>query len=427
MSAWAIHDWLTRLDVDTVIVENVPEFTRWGPLLADGRPDPRGRGKFFEQWFMTFGGLGYEAEWRRLNAADYGDATSRERLFIMARRDGRGIRWPEPTHQRPTAEHNGEQMFPGRLPWRGATEIIDWTDIGRSILDHPKYVKTPLKEKSRRRIARGIAQEAGPLAPLFIDLLGLCAEDFPPSGPARGPFVLGQQSCAAPRGTGRPLPTIATAGAISLVQPMVLQYYGTSNMHCVSRPLATVTAGVKKHALVATALVELNHGNGQMGPDGDRRRTHPVEAPLHTITTNPGTGLATASFLTPNFGESAGQKSRYHRVDHPLPTVTSRGACNLVSTDLRRAGDASAGIEELMANGVEPRRIVLIDGQPHILDIRFRMLKNSELAKAMGFDAGESEYEFAGNKSEVTRQIGNAVPVRTAAALVKAALEPRSR
>ena len=144
---------------------------------------------------MTFSGLGYEAEWRRLNAADYGDATSRERLFIMARRDGRGIRWPEPTHQRPTAEHNGEQMFPGRLPWRGAAEIIDWTDIGRSILDHPKYVKTPLKEKSRRRIARGIAQEA--VSPKRPVRSRPCSSDCWGSAPrsSRRPAPPGAHSC----------------------------------------------------------------------------------------------------------------------------------------------------------------------------------------------------------------------------------------
>jgi site-specific DNA-cytosine methylase len=41
----------------------------------------------------------------------------------------------------------------------------------------------------------------------------------------------------------------------------------------------------------------------------------------------------------------------------------------------------------------------------------------------MGFDDNESEYEFVGNVAEVTKQIGNAVPVNTACALVKAILK----
>ncbi len=52
----------------------------------------------------------------------------------------------------------------------------------------------------------------------------------------------------------------------------------------------------------------------------------------------------------------------------------------------------------------------------------FRMLQNTELAGAMGFDDDETKYEFVGNIGEVTKQIGNAVPVNLAAALVGAIL-----
>ena len=71
---------------------------------------------------------------------------------------------------------------------------------------------------------------------------------------------------------------------------------------------------------------------------------------------------------------------------------------------------------------IDPRRLVFVDGHPYLLDIRFRMLRNAELARAMGFDDEETSYEFHGNIGEVTKQIGNAVPVNLAAALVKAAL-----
>ena len=42
-----------------------------------------------------------------------------------------------------------------------------------------------------------------------------------------------------------------------------------------------------------------------------------------------------------------------------------------------------------------------MDGHPYLLDIRFRMLQNPELARAMGFDDEETTYEFVGNVSEV--------------------------
>ena len=73
---------------------------------------------------------------------------------------------------------------------------------------------------------------------------------------------------------------------------------------------------------------------------------------------------------------------------------------------------------------LDPRRLVFVDGQAYLLDIRFRMLQNAELARAMGFEDDETSYEFVGNVGEITKQIGNAVPVNLARALVKAALDP---
>lgn len=75
------------------------------------------------------------------------------------------------------------------------------------------------------------------------------------------------------------------------------------------------------------------------------------------------------------------------------------------------------------AEGVDPRRLVVIDGQTFMLDIRFRMLTNLELARAMGFTDNESTYEFVGNIGQVTKQIGNAVCVNLAKALVTAILD----
>lgn len=53
--------------------------------------------------------LGYDVDWRVLNSADYGVPQTRERCFIVGRRDGGPITWPMPTH----TEHAG--MF--TEPW----------------------------------------------------------------------------------------------------------------------------------------------------------------------------------------------------------------------------------------------------------------------------------------------------------------------
>src|SRR5690606_19348795 len=88
-------------------------------------------------------------EMRELRACDYGAPTTRKRLFIIARCDGRPIVWPKPTHG------------PGRRPYRTAAECIDWSIPCPSIFltreeGRALGVRRPLAEATERRIARGI-------------------------------------------------------------------------------------------------------------------------------------------------------------------------------------------------------------------------------------------------------------------------------
>ncbi len=570
MPAWAVMNWLDKIDVRTVLIENVPEFVKWGPVDPDtGKPIKRLRGQTFQAWFLTFGAMGYHAEWRMLNAADHGDATTRTRFFLMARKDGLPIRWPEPSHAK-----GDTGMLPGRLPWRGAREIIDWDNLGRSLLEDPKYRKKPLSVKTRRRIARGLERFGGPLAPLYVRLLDLeeQPEDDPvpaitrpeagylvnarpepfvaanrnnnaPKGmdqpipsattnhgggsflvePGLHPFMLGQQSGATPRSTDDPVPTIATEGAISLirpvrepfvlshqrripaksmkdpvpgittkgpgylVQPTIIHYYGQSYAQGVDDPLTAITKCNKhalaqpvliqyysnggassvedplptvttrdRHALASPTLVEINHGGTASEEGAEERRTPSLDEPLNSPTTRRGLGLVrpllvqsgqtggngsyvrtidqplptlttrndmnlvhhlAQPYIVPNFGERESQQPRVRDVQDPLPAVTGHGAGALVRPTL-----SEAIFSQAVQEGIDPRRIILINHVPHLLDIRFRMLQNSELARAMGFDDEETSYEFAGNIGEVTKQIGNAVPVHLAAALVGAIL-----
>ena len=117
-------------------------------------------------------------------------------------------------------------------------------------------------------------------------------------------------------------------------------------------------------------------------------------------------------YIIPNFGERDGQEPRVHDIDEPTPPITGRCAENIVSPV----------IDKLIEGKIDPRRIVTVNGHPFILDISFQMLQNTELARAMGFDDEETKYKFIGNIGEITKQIGNAVPVNLAAALVGAIL-----
>ena len=161
------------------------------------------------------------------------------------------------------------------------------------------------------------------------------------------PFVIGQQSCAAPRSISEPLPTVATAGAISVVEPFIVQ-------------------------------------SDQQG--GGAERVKSLDDPLGTIVTKANMCLA-EPYLTKYFGTAMANS-----VDEPLDTITTKDRFGLVQPEW---------------NGYR-------------LDIRFRMLQPHELAAAQGFPA---DYKFQGNKSEIVKQIGNAVPCGLAKALIGSLLE----
>ena len=420
-SPWHVLDWLQKLYVDNFVIENVPEFRSWAPVGADGTPMKSKEGETFEAWIDALHSLGYSVDWRVLNAADYGDATSRRRLFIVGRRQHRP-EFPEPSHS-----ENGEK--PGTEPWRPATEIIDWSDPGESIWNR----NTPLVNNTMQRIGEGIrrhghdrlepfadaidtlgkedvaamqeeivsASEAGEAAnsrndPFLVQLNSEIDSDEE-SDPRVGlciPYLLGQHSGSVARDvTERPAPTIATRGAIGLYRP-------------------------EAFVLPRNGYHRGLHSNPGYDPN---------EQPLHTVTAKNHDGHVVTPYLVPFYGERAGQSPRIHNTDDPLPTVTATGSQPAVTQPylIQYHGNSdSRSLDEPLPTVTtrDSLALCLPEHYPWGLNIRFRMLQPRELAAAMGFP---SDYEFAGNKTETVEQIGNAVPVNLAKSLVNALLVGR--
>ncbi|RJQ10893.1 MAG: hypothetical protein C4551_01935 [Bacillota bacterium] len=389
---WAVQRWLSKLDVRCLLVENVPEFVQWGPLLPNGKPDPKRKGEYFTAWLSAIWMMGYDAQWRMLNAADYGDATTRVRFFLQARRDGRPIRWPEATHS-PSGEAD---MFGQRPRWRAAREVIDWANPGASLFER----KTPLSPKTRLRIARGLQRFGGPLAPLYIRLLDLPEEDKerflrPANGeaspfiavgrennvpksvdhplgtittipgmylyePVAQPFVFGNRSHNAPKDAGEPVPTITTAhgGGLCVVEPkaepFVLGQQGGGAPRHTGEPLPTIaTDGAI--ALIDPHLIKYynSDGGGQsveapvptiLGnhhialcrplavPYGPKAEARPVDEPLPTILTKDRLGVA-SPMIVPYYGEKNGSPRIPRSPDEPLATITTEPRFALCTPD----------------------------------------------------------------------------------------------
>ncbi len=381
-SAWKIIDWVSKLHVKNLLIENVAEFVDWAPLTKAGKPMKRRKGKTFQAFLAALRCQFAHVEWKILNCADYGDATTRKRLFIMCRRSKR-ITWPAPTHA-------GQ--------WRAAREVIDWSLEGRSIYGRKK----PLSENTRRRIEAGLRKFGGEKFCLQIDHTG------------------GGNGCL--RSADQPLGTLVTKENVALAEPFIVHLRGThpsqvnSSARSVDAPLpALTTSGA--HVGLAEPFLLKYHGSHKGRNDGDARN-YPLDEPLPTLDTSNRIALVQPFVI----GQQSCAAAR--PVSEPLPTVATAGAIALVEPFLVKyygTGGANSVTEPLDTVTTRDRfglcqPEVEIAGERYRLDVRFRMLQPHELSAAMGFPA---DYQFSGNREARVKQIGNAVPVRTAMALCK--------
>lgn len=79
------------------------------------------KGKIIEMIKQDFEAIGYQVDWRVLNAADYGIPQARQRVFIMGNRVGKENIFPTPTHKNPQ-----DKLFDPSIhtPYRTVQETI---------------------------------------------------------------------------------------------------------------------------------------------------------------------------------------------------------------------------------------------------------------------------------------------------------------
>lgn len=388
-SANDIIDWIDDLKVDTLLIENVSEFQAWGPVdKATGKPVKSRNGSYFRAWIRKVQKRGYSIDYRVLNAADYGDATTRKRLWIIARRNGGDIVWPTPTHERAASQRG---LFPTRTSWRPAREIIDWSIPGTSIFDRDR----PLSPKTLWRIYAGLVKFGSPELKPFLVIFRNNLDAMSVDGP---------------------IPTITAAGQhIGIAQPFLVVNNENNVAKSCGEPLATVTSGNRHYLCRPFILPHRTFAN--MNVDS-------IDDPLRTVT-----GVNARQFglaqgvLIPAFGEREGQDPRAHSIDEPCPALLASRSPSFAQpflTNYYGTGGASSIEDPVPTLTTRDRHglvIPIINGRR--LEITLRMLQPHELAAATGFDA---DYEFTGNQGDRVRQIGNAWPVNMADALVSSIL-----
>ncbi len=380
-SAWHVLHWAERLSPGRILLENVREFESWGPLGDDGRPDKKRKGETFLAFKTALKSLGYTVDHRVLNAADYGDATSRRRLFVQATRSG-VITWPAATHVD---------------NWRPAREIIDWDLPGKSIFGRSK----PLKPRTMDRIEAGLRKFGG--EPFIAVLRGTNQN----------------QAGAWSKPLDAPLGTISAGGIhAALCEPFIVQYQGGDDSkalrtHSIEAPLPTQPTE-NRFGLCQPFIVPMEHSG--------RAALRSTEDVLPTVTTAKGGAFGLCEPFIVQVAHAGSDHTRVRSCDDVLPTIPAghRGeiaVCEPFLTKYYGTGEGAKSTGEPLDTITSRDRFALVE--PAGLDIRFRMLQPHELAAAMGFDG----YKFAGTKTEQVRQIGNAVAVRTAEALCGAMMD----
>lgn len=390
---FALLDWIDAKRPKWVIVENVREFRDWGPVVNVGtdrnpawKPDTKRKGETFRAWLKAIEACGYQVDVQMLNAADFGAATKRQRLFVLARRgrSKRDMPWP-------AASHAGK--------WTPAYTVIDWSRPCTSIFDR----KRPLADKTLARIEIGLRKFVGEAAePFLVHLRGTSrtadvgqpAPTITAGGGHLGlcqPFLVqyhnGPDGDQRTYSFGEPIPTLDTQPRYAVAMPFQFQLLGrgAGRSVAVDVPVPTILAARENHGIVTPFLLDVNHGdNGHTGG-----RVHSTTAPLRTITAGGNGKSLCLPFLTKYNGTGGA-----HAVTEPIDTITA--------TD--RYGLAMASL-------------VMTMQELRVVDIGFRMLDVDELAAAQGFPRN---YYLHGTKAEQVKQVGNAVCPPVAEAICRA-------
>ena len=439
--AWVAVRWALLVRQRITMLENVEEFTTWGPIDEHGQPIKSRAGETFDgfkralstglkpnhpAWkeaiealgiqfdirskLKLFKGLGYTVDHRELRACDYGAPTIRKRFFLIARCDGQPIVWPSPTHGDPKKPETKTMKL---KPWRTAAECIDWSITCPSIFERSR----PLAENTLRRIAKGIQKFVIEVEqPFIVDSVA--------------PFITEHANASSQRNMAvdEPLRTICAqvkGGHFAVVAPVIARQFGNSTANDITDPLGTVTAGGGgKSQLVAAFMTKFR--NGSTG--------YELDTPVHTITSGgeqKRLGTAnTQALVTSHMIKLRGQNIG-SPITEPVHTVTAGG---LHLGEVRAFLIKYYGNEQSGVSLVEPMHtitakdrlgLVMVQGEPYqIVDIGMRMLEPHELFAAQGFSSNYIiDVDSTGKQYPKAKQVarcGNSVPPPLATALVRA-------
>lgn len=350
--AWVVVKWAAACKPRLIHLENVEEFADWGPLLPDGQPCKVRKGMTYRRWKRQLESLGGVVEEREIIAANHGAPTTRKRLYVIIRFDGKPIVWPAATHAKVAAK--------GMKPWRTAAECIDFTLPANSIFTR----KRELAPNTKRRIAKGLWRYVlNHPNPFIVPLRGSGSDHTnshdvadPLSTISAGgthhalitPYLTEHANASTQRtfAADEPMRTQCAqvkGGHFSLVGPHLVPRYGERRgqeprTRAIDSPVPTIVTTGNEGSLCAPIMVQAAHGEGK--PGGVQRwgsGSRDVQQPLGTVTASGGHAVAAAHITKFRTGATG------CGLDEPMPTVTSGG-------DMKRPAGAAHALGMVAAH-----------------------------------------------------------------------------
>lgn len=385
---WCVIRWAESTLPEVIIIENVPQFQLWGPLvrkLCDVTtstpkipyklwakkqkandlphskndwntqvkptkttskklqwvPDKKREGETFHAWTKCLEALGYRVDWRVICTANYGDPTTRRRLFVQATRGRRKPVWPNPTHhENPIAME--DDLFSKELrPWIPTYDIVDWSLQGRSVFNRPN----PLVDKTMRRVWIGFQRYSLPNI--------IAAEQNNHKKGETSDFLIKYKGTGTAEDILKPITTIQANGKhhglaeIEIKDDFIVRLHGQSTVEDIHKPTSTVESRVKHYLAKSEAkksqftgeirqiqpldgepfLIQISHGNSR--PSDNNRRARSIQNPLPSLTGSPEWAVGETELtvkegyvLHTNHGDSpTGNHSRVKPLEDTFPTV----------------------------------------------------------------------------------------------------------
>lgn len=436
-SPFHIHNWVQLLRPTQFMIENVEGFKKLGGWDDDGSMIRDG--SVFRSWKQTFEAFGYSVAHDTLYAHHYGDAQSRKRLFVVGRRHYQ----PE----FPDRTHSADGTIPETKPYRTAAEIIEWSDTGESLWGRSR----PLVNNTNQRIAQGLREYGPDELNGFADVLSQLSKadvtalqedtvsvtDVHTAVKERNePFLVDGITLIEPaedltlaqmrdRVADDTVQTDSISERQYLWAPQVMSGAGGGTAqprH--ENQVPTIRTTGQAHAFEHVPFVLPR--NGWARGLNSNTTYDPDEQPAHTITAKNHDGRQFNCYLTPLYSERDGQQPRTRSVDRPIMTIPASKSPALITQPylVKYYGTGTTTpIDDPMPTITTKGSLALVvpEMYPFGLEIRYRMIKPSEAARAQGFP---ESYTFpTDSKTKQRELIGNAVPTHLGKQLSLALLD----